>query len=35
LTEPPESLVTDNDEQKPKGRLDKHKEDLKELGSKL
>ena len=34
-TEPPEALVTDNDEQKPKGRLDKRKEDLKELGSKL
>jgi hypothetical protein len=34
-SDPPEALVTDNDEPKPRGRLDKRKEELKVLGVKL
>ncbi len=33
--EAPNALVSDNDEPKPKGRLDKRKEDLKEHGKML
>jgi DDE superfamily endonuclease len=34
-SEPPEALVTDNDEPKPAGRPDKRKDDLKKLGEEL
>ena len=34
-SEPPEALVTDNDEPKPAGRPDKRTDDLKKLGEKL